>query len=309
MSERSGRLRLCYRDIDRLITAAHSQSPVTGLTRDLYYKYPLGSPLSCPKPGISDVRRLAGRYQEQSRFGQRIDCMITRSGCLRPVGTGGRTWPLTLIFCVCASLPLVPSPVFAQNSQPGQTAQERGAALFAQIQAFQARHRVSVNGAENPSGIPRGTLLRLFVDRLSAEAPPDEVSFANFVRERFGATGTDADVLKALARTTRVATRTDICLRVLDGSLPDGSSIATYVAEVEKKAEQEDESYYQTIIDRLSPDVRASVTQRAVTEEALKVSSVTLDHEGMAAEDAALYKVMMTGLCRGKRSAGDPTRR
>src|SRR5512147_748435 len=94
----------------------------------------------------------------------------------------------------------------------------------------------------------------------------------------FGATGTDADVLKALARTTRVAPRTDICLRVLDGSLPDGSSIATYVAGVEKKAEQEDESYYQTIIDRLSPDVRAAVTQRAVTEGALTVSSVTLDH-------------------------------
>lgn len=39
MSDRPGRLRLKWQDADRLITAVHSQSPVTGLTHNLY-KYP-----------------------------------------------------------------------------------------------------------------------------------------------------------------------------------------------------------------------------------------------------------------------------
>lgn len=39
MLDRPSRLKLCWQDADRLITAIHSQRPVTGLTHD-FYKYP-----------------------------------------------------------------------------------------------------------------------------------------------------------------------------------------------------------------------------------------------------------------------------
>ena len=236
--------------------------------------------------------------------------MMTKSGGSSHSANRGGIMILTLI--VSVSVPLVPTFVFGQDRPVDQTAQERGAAVFARVQALQARHMVTVRGAQNPSGIPRGQLYRIFFNRLSAEAPSpsDNVAFAQFARERFGAMGTDADVLNKFVRDVGVEkprVNIDICLRVLDGSLPDGVSIAKYVTEVDQQAEKDDETRFQAIVDTLSPSVRTTVTQRALVEGAAKAVSATLDHAGMALEDADLYKVMMTGLCRGRKSANSST--
>ena len=235
---------------------------------------------------------------------------MMKSGGLRRVSRGGGIWILTLIFSVCASLPLLPALLLAQERPQDQTPQERGAAVFARVQALMARHTVTVHGVENPNGIPRGQLLRLFFSRLSLQAPSDDVSFAQFALDSFGATGSDTDLLSAVAHNTGVEkarVKSDICERVLDGSLPDGLSIAKYVTAADEKEVRDDETYYQAILDKLSPTVRDTVIRRAVVEGVAKVDSTTLDHMGMASEDPDLYKVAMTGICRGKKSAVSST--
>ena len=203
---------------------------------------------------------------------------------------------------------LVQCAVFAQDelpqSRPSQdpVAQARGAALFATIQEFQRRHTITVNGSENPGGLRRGGVLTVV---FAQRGPNDDAAFAQFALERYGATGPDAEALKA-ARDVVAQPSVDICARVLDGSFSDGLSIAKYITQVDEESDRDVVVRYQSIFDKLSPRVRANVLQK-IDEEVVGVSGGELDHLGMAQEDPDLYKVMMTGLCRGKKSAVSST--
>jgi hypothetical protein len=193
--------------------------------------------------------------------------------------------------------------VFAQDEpgrpQPDPNAQARFEALVAQIQDFQKRHSITVNGAENPAAIQRGVLLEMFFSRFRAV---DDVSFAQFALETVGATGSDAEVLKEAQSIPTTKPSGDICARVLDGSLADGLDIATVISAFEAESEQDAAAHYQNIIDRLSPRVRANVSQR-MDDEVVHISSTNLDHLGMALEDPDLYRTMTKGYCRGQRKA------
>jgi hypothetical protein len=208
---------------------------------------------------------------------------------------------------IAALMCLLHGAVFAQSTpNQGQVpprdpaAQARFDALFASIQDLQKRHMVTVNGSENPGALKRGAVLEMFFGRMG---PSDDIAFAQFAAERYGATGQDAEVLKqASLGATNKQPSIDICVRVLDGSLPDGLSIAKYVTAIDEESDKDTAARYQGLIDKLSPRVRANVEQ-LIRESAVKIGSGNLDHLGMAQEDPDLYKTMMTGLCRGKKAA------
>jgi len=195
------------------------------------------------------------------------------------------------------SMFFVPSLVFAQQRTPDPAAQERFLALVARMEDLRERHTIHASGAENP----HAAVVRMFFQQ---GGPPDDVAFAQFAQARYGATGSDTEVLKETRRRppSSAMPSVDICARILDGSLLDGMSIANYITQTKDDKDRADEAYYQRILDRLSPRVRANVLQR-MTEELDGMSSGDLDHLGMAQEDADLYKTMMTSLCRGKKAA------
>ena len=203
---------------------------------------------------------------------------------------------------------LVQGAVFAQDapkqSQPRHdpAAQARFDALVTRIQDFQKRHTITVNGSENPAGLRRGAVLTMLFTR---HGPADDTLFAQFALERYGATGADTEMLKEVRDVPDAAKgkpSVDICVRVLDGSLADGLSIAKYITEVDEESDRDAVARYQSIIDKLSPRVRANVLQK-IDEDVIGISSSNLDHLGMALEDPDLYRTMMTGLCRGKKDA------
>jgi hypothetical protein len=220
--------------------------------------------------------------------------------------------PLIFVALVC----LAQGAVFAQDapkqSQPQRdaAAQARVAALYARILDFQKRHTITVNGSENPAGLRRAAV---FATLFPQYGPADDAAFAQYALERYGATGSDTEVLteaRRVSEATAAKPSVDICARVLDGSLSDGPSIARYITQAEEESDRDAVARYQSILDKLSPRVRANVLQK-IAEDVVGMSSSDLDHLGMAREDPDLYRTMMTGLCRGKRErdARDDQRR
>ena len=132
--------------------------------------------------------------------------------------------------------------------------------------------------------------------------PTDDAALASAALGRFGAVGADVAVLKEAQQVgSTKPPPVDICARLLDGSLPDGLSMAKFVAKTNDDAEQDTVGRYQRVIDKLSPRVRATVMQK-YAEEASMMSSGTNDHVGMAQEDPELYKFGMTSACRGRKA-------
>ena len=208
---------------------------------------------------------------------------------------------------ICLSLVfLVQGAAFAQGAptkptpEQQQAAQQRFAAQIEKFMALQERHTTKVDGAINAAGLRRGEALTLF---FTHGLPNDDAALAKAALERFGATGADVAVLKEASQVrSQAPPPVDTCARLLDGSLPDGLSMAKFVAKTRDDAEADTAQRYQSVIDKLSPRVRANVLQK-YNEEAAAVSSSTIDHVGMAQEDPELYKLGMTSACRGRKSA------
>ncbi len=228
---------------------------------------------------------------------------------------------------ILISVLFVPNFLFAQARTEAevQLAEEWAAQLTARIRDLRERHTITVRGFETPGVIPRGELLHLFFAGLSAKTPADHVAAAQYLFDRFGAVGRDTEVLRQAIRDADVMTATataaatatspatatahiDICARVMSDSFPDAASIAEYVTQIDEQGHRRNETHYQAIIDELTPAVRSNVLQ-SFDEVSARAINVTLDHEGMAADDAVLYETMMKGLCRGKANAssfGEP---
>jgi hypothetical protein len=147
------------------------------------------------------------------------------------------------------------------------------------------------------------------LQRFSDSAPAGDAQFAQFALERVGATGADVETLRGIGRVvdTEKNRHVDICAPILDGSLPDGLSVAKYVTQVNSEIDHAAEGSYQAVLDKLSASVRATLLQD-INNEATRVVSIYADHLGMASEDADLYKALMTARCRGRQSADSSTR-
>lgn len=209
---------------------------------------------------------------------------------------------LNRLFILISGL-AVPSLLFAQTRTPDPARQAYFDALHARVLDLQARHTVTVRGSESPGGLQRGLLLKAAFRTLAAEAPVDPVAFTQFAAERVGATGASTEVLrKALREPEQKPPFVDICVRVLDGSLKDGLSIAKYVTDVDAQGDRAIEAHYQGIIDKLSPAVRNTLLQNVVGAAAAESVSTKLDHLGAATEDADLYKTMMMSMCQGSKA-------
>lgn len=202
----------------------------------------------------------------------------------------------------------VPTLLVAQTQTQAQMRQERAAQLVARIQDLQRRHTTTVQGSDNPANIPRGEMLRMFFADLSTQAPPDDAAFRQFAIDRFGATESDVGELKqALRSVVNVDARgskleeqsNGFCPHVLDGSLPDALSIATYLTKMDEQENKQAEVRYQAIIDKLSPGARANLLQ-SVDQLAARSANSTLDYVGMAYDDPNLFVTMMKGVCIAK---------
>jgi hypothetical protein len=204
----------------------------------------------------------------------------------------------------------VQSGVLAQESptpRPSPTAQARFESLVAQIQEFQRRYTTHRRGSDHPEAFRYGSML---TSMLAYGGPADDVGFAQFVLERYGATGADVEVLKE-ARDASAAARAggaaydpdaDHCTRLLDGSLRDAIDVARYIIELDERPEREAADRNRSFLAELSPPVRATVLQR-IDEQTANVVSSNLDHLAMAIVDPDLYVTMVTGYCRGKQHA------
>lgn len=191
--------------------------------------------------------------------------------------------------------------------RPSPTAQARFESLVAQIQEFQRRYTVHRRGSDHPEAFRYGSML---TSMLAYGGPADDIGFAQFALERYGATGADVEVLKK-ARDAAVAAQsggvagnsgTDHCTRLLDGSLRDAIDLAQYIIEQNEGPERDAAARNHGFLDKLSPPVRATVLQR-VDEQTANMVSSELDHLAMAVVDPDLYVTMVTGYCRGKQHA------
>lgn len=113
------------------------------------------------------------------------------------------------------------------------------------------RTNIRVAGSENPAALRRRAVLRMLFPQYG---PADGAAFAQFALERYGATGSDVEVLKEARLVSDAASAkpsVDICVRVLDGSLSDGLSIAKYITQVNDESDRAAETRYQRILDKL----------------------------------------------------------
>jgi hypothetical protein len=201
---------------------------------------------------------------------------------------------------ICVALLFLRETAFAQNAPPAQ--QANLPPIVARVMDFERRHEYTVEGKDNPAALDRGAVLSMFFGHQSG--PADDAAFAQLALEHFGATGADTETLKearALTHAPRPAS-VDTCARVLDGSLPDGMSIAKYITKVNQDSDRAIAAPYQAVIDKLSPAVRANVL-RAIDEEMAGMGGGGLDHLGAAQDDPELYQMLMRGRCLGAKHA------
>jgi hypothetical protein len=179
--------------------------------------------------------------------------------------------------------------------------------LLAEIQNFERRYTIRLRGAEHPEVFRHGVIL---TSVLAYGGPSDDIGFAQFALEQYGASGDDVEVLKmareaaaaASAGSAEQAASVDHCARLLEGAFRDGVALAQYIVEQNERPTREAAIRNRSFLDRLSPPVRGNVLRR-VDERVADVASSNLDHLTMATVDPDLYVTMVTGYCRGKQHA------
>jgi hypothetical protein len=186
-------------------------------------------------------------------------------------------------------LVLVQGAAIAQGVPPTPT--QAPPPMVQRMLDLEQRHQTTISGANARPG----QALAMF---FTMHAPADDNAFAQFALERYGAAGADTETLKQ-ARGLAQPAVTDLCMRILDGSLPDGMSIAKYIVKANDDYDQQiAASYHAAVIDKLSPRVRANVL-RKIDEDSAGIAGSEFDHIAAAQDDPELYKMLVRGRCSG----------